>query len=166
MSNNRFIQTTKRNVFHQFEDEFKDEFINHINDNDWTVERYNDFLDEFVLEQTNTHEYSYQGYFIERELMPEYHSIIEYINESYNDMTGEDIGIDVVISTQKTFDNLLYFIGRDWFNEYQLTNEDDLEELIEEYRKEQEEDNEEERLAEIERLFAESDEEDNRERNP
>tara|TARA_R100001463_G_scaffold22320_4_gene53511 strand:+ start:261 stop:929 length:669 start_codon:yes stop_codon:yes gene_type:complete len=136
MSNNRFIENIKECVFEQLEEQFevkfKEDFI--INRRiEWSATGYNDFRDEFILERTNTHEYSYQEYLEYGELMPEYHSIIEYINEKYNDMSGEDIDVKILISTQKTFAHLLCFIGDEWNYEGQIDDDDEFEEILKKY---------------------------------
>ena len=139
MSNNRFIENIKECVFEQlekeFEEHFKENFI--INrSSEWTTTGYNDFRDEFTLERTNTHEYSYQEYFDYDygDLMDNYDSIIEYLNEKYNDMSGEDIDVKILISRQKTFAHLLCFIGDEWNYEGQIDDDDELEEILKKCR--------------------------------
>ena len=129
MSNTPFINEVKEFVFEKLEEQFKEEFMTNI-DRDWTIDEYNNFRDEFTYERTNKYDYSPQEYFdyYDGELMENYHSIIKYINERYNELSGEDIDVEILISTEKTFAHLLCFIGDEWNYEGQINDEDELEE--------------------------------------
>jgi hypothetical protein len=113
MSSSSFIQDTINNVFNALDLEFEENKIDY--------DDFDEYKDEFIQEQTNTNEYSYEEYFsngfIEDDIMENYHQVIEYVNESHNNMMGENIDIEIVLHTHKLKMNFLYFIGRDWLIE-------------------------------------------------
>tara|TARA_R110002020_G_scaffold189163_1_gene388081 strand:+ start:325 stop:750 length:426 start_codon:yes stop_codon:yes gene_type:complete len=113
MSSSSFIQDTINNVFNALDIEFEENKIDY--------DDFDEYKDEFIQEQTNTNEYSYEEYFsngfIEDEIMENYHKVIEFVNESHNNMMGENIDIEIVLNPHKLKMNFLYFIGRDWLIE-------------------------------------------------
>lgn len=135
------MATTHR--FTELKEQIIQEFRNYKNEDvgydnyDFTTE---DGVEEFLEEHTNR-EWSFDNYFADDIIDWEYDEetggmsaslyvdCMNYINEGYNDMIGEDIPINMINSKDKLKRQMIYWIGQE-IKEQLLGHNDGLDDLF------------------------------------
>ena len=106
------------NTFEQIKQNIINEFYNYKNEDigydnyDFTTE---DGIDEFLLEHSNQ-EWSWDNYFDDFTIDWDMSNTvlmecINYVNEGYNDMIGEDIPFNMIKNEDKIKRQMIYWIG-------------------------------------------------------
>jgi len=131
------FQETKNYIIQKLK-ENKDEFYENY---EWDeIEGVNDFLMEFTNQEHSLEEYFY-GFEFNNDIIFE---CINYINECYNDLCGEDIPINMINSEDKIKNQMIYWVGEEIKEELLEDESDSIGQEMNEYFSEEGEEEEEE----------------------